>query len=77
MVTLLHYVPEPDHTRALRELWSDRAELYEHVHRAFVGAIGKPDIRERHRRSFAPAIAACNADIAEHAVPGKKPGVLE
>ena len=25
-------------------LWSDRAELYEHVHRAFVDAIGKPDI---------------------------------
>jgi citryl-CoA lyase len=25
-------------------LWSDRAELFEHVHRAFVDAIGKPDI---------------------------------
>jgi citrate synthase len=25
-------------------LWSDRAELYEHVHRTFVDAIGKPDI---------------------------------
>jgi citrate synthase len=25
-------------------LWSERAELYEHVHRAFVDAIGKPDI---------------------------------
>ena len=25
-------------------LWSDRGELYEHVHRAFVDAIGKPDI---------------------------------
>lgn len=25
-------------------LWSDRAELFEHVHRAFADAIGKPDI---------------------------------
>jgi citrate synthase len=25
-------------------LWSDRSELFEHVHRAFVDAIGKPDI---------------------------------
>jgi citrate synthase len=25
-------------------LWSDRADLYEHVHRTFVDAIGKPDI---------------------------------
>jgi citrate synthase len=25
-------------------LWSERAELYEHVHRTFVDAIGKPDI---------------------------------
>ena len=25
-------------------MWSGRAELFEHVHRAFVDAIGKPDI---------------------------------
>ena len=31
-------------SRSRKGLWSERADLYEHVHRAFVDAIGKPDI---------------------------------
>ncbi len=42
-----------------------------------VRPIGKPDIGERCRRSLAPAFRARDADIAENAMPGKQPRVLE
>ena len=45
--------------------------------RPVVRAVGEPDVVERRRRGLAPAVVAGDADVADHPLPGKQPGVLK